>query len=114
MAMPTYPVCPVLSQGFLGLVKQGLIDNGIVLASIDRTLVGNLATIDPVLQHGVERSASKGLAAVRRAIGRGSGFADDPGRIKLSVELPDRSQLDVAAEDHADGLGFALVDDELA
>ena len=47
------------------LPKLG-IDNGLVLTGIGRALVNDLAAIDAVLQHQIQRGAGKALAAGQR------------------------------------------------
>ena len=85
---------------------RALVDDGLVLAGVALVLVDDLAAIDPVLQHQIESTARERLAAIGTAIRCLAGLADDPLRIQLLLEQPDRPQLAVAPEDVADRLGL--------
>ena len=96
----------VLGQDGLDLVPERLVDDGLMLARIALALVDDLATIDPVLQHQVERTASQRLAAIATAIGCRPDLADDAGGIKVLLQFPDRLEFGVTPEDVSDRLGF--------
>src|SRR6476620_3938159 len=85
-----------------------------MLAWIALALVHNLATVNPVLQHEVERAAGDRPAAVPAAIGGSADLADNASSIEVFLQLPDGLEIGVAPEDVPDGLGFRGVDDELA
>ena len=55
----------VCRQGLLNLLPEILIDDRRVLAWIGLVLMHDLAAIDAVLQHVVERSPSQRLASIR-------------------------------------------------
>src|SRR5882762_6207496 len=76
-------------------------------------LVHDLAAIDPVAQHRIERAPGERLAApaaARRACPR---FAANAGAIELLLQQSHRAERGIAAEDVLDGFGFARDDDQL-
>src|SRR5213080_2747771 len=85
-----------------------------MLAWIALARVHNLATINAVLQHQVERTTGDRLAAVPAAVRGGPDLAHNAGAIEILLQFPDRLEFGVAPEDMSDGLGFCAVDDELA
>src|SRR5712692_4387821 len=76
-------------------------------------LVHDLAAIDPVAQHQIERSARQRLAAPAAARRADPGFAANAGGVELLLQEPHRTERGVAAENVLDGLGFARDDDQL-
>ncbi len=101
-------------QGRLNLLPQILIDDRLVLARISLVLMHDLAAIEAILQHVIERSPHHGLASIGPTIRRGAALAEDTRRIEVLLEQSHRAQVLVAAEDVADGLGLGLVDDQLS
>ena len=99
----------VLDEGGLHLVPQRLVDDRIVLAGIGVILVDDLAAIDAVLQHQIERAAGDRHAARCIAEAVEPGLADDAGRVEFLLECTNRFQLGIAAEDMADGVGLGLL-----
>src|SRR5260221_2761817 len=89
-------------------------DDGFVLGWIVVALVDDSPRINPVLQHQVERTAGDRPAAVPAAIGGGADLADNAGTIEVLLQFLDRLEFGVAPEDMSDGLGFCVVEDELA
>jgi DNA invertase Pin-like site-specific DNA recombinase len=64
-----HAVGPVCCEDCLNLAPEGFIDDGLMFAGIAFFLVYDLAAIDPVLQHEIERAAGKrflGARSVRR------------------------------------------------
>ena len=86
---PIGSVDAILGQDGLHVVPKRLVDDGFMLARIALALVDDLAPIDPVLQHQVERTARQRLAAIAAAIGGCPDLADDAGGIKLLLQFPD-------------------------
>src|SRR5690242_18538105 len=76
-------------------------------------LVDDLATIDPVLQHRVERTARRRLATPTAATRANPCFAADAGRGERLLQQPYRAQRGVAAEDVLHGLDLFRHDDQL-
>src|SRR5262245_19598649 len=94
----------VLREDGLNAVPQRLVDNRLMLAWIALALVDNLATVNSVLQHQVQRAAGDRPAAVPSAVGGGAELADNAGGIEVFLQFPDRLELGVAPEDVPDGL----------
>src|SRR5439155_21523194 len=68
-------------------------------------LVDDLASIDPVLQHQIERTAGEWLAASQ---------ATRCARPQLAVDAAGRAEFGVTAKDEAHGFRLAVDDDQLA
>lgn len=73
------PLDTVLGENRLDLVPQWLVDDGGVLSRICPTLVGDLAPVNAVLQHQIERATGDLLATIRGAVGPNPSFAPDQG-----------------------------------
>src|SRR5438552_10748835 len=67
----------------LDLVPQRLVDDWLVLARVMRALMADLAAVDPVLQHQVQRTPGQRLAAPASAGAARSAFAADARCIEL-------------------------------
>ena len=101
-------------QDALDLVEQRLIDDRIMLPGMRDTLVHNLAAIEPVRQHGIERTTTKRLAAIGGAVVALPALADDARTIQFLLQQADRLQRCVSLEDQLDGLRLGRVHDQLA
>jgi len=62
------PIDTVLGENSLDLVPKGLVHDGLMLSGIRASFVGDLATIDAVLQHEIEGAAGQFLAAIPGAV----------------------------------------------
>ena len=82
----------ICRQGLLHLLPQILIDDRLVLAGISLVLMHDLAAIDAVLQHVVERSPRHRLAPIGPTIRRGAALADDARRIEVLLEQSHRAK----------------------
>src|SRR5271156_5027898 len=102
----------VLGEYGLDVAPMRLIDDGLMLARIAFALMDDFPTINPVLQHQVERTAGEWLAAIWAAIGGRPDFADNAGAIEILLQSADRPEFDVTPKDVSDRLGFRFVDDE--
>src|SRR6266446_10735662 len=102
--------------GELGLdsIPERLIDDRLVFAKIGLFVVSNLAAINAVLQHQVERTTGEWLATRDAARGaRPQPALDTPG-FKLVLQQSDRAEFGIAAKNEAHGFRLAVDDDELA
>src|SRR3954453_8690894 len=63
LIVPRHTLGAVRCQGRLSFFEERLLDDRLMLARIGDAFVSDLAAIDPVLQHRVERSAAEALAA---------------------------------------------------
>src|SRR6478735_8101975 len=77
-------------------------------------LVDDLASIDPVLQHQIERAAGEWLAALPATRCARPQFAPDAAGVQLALQQPDRAEFGIPTKNEAHGLRLAFVDDELA
>src|SRR6516162_8147224 len=95
-------------------LPERLIDDRRVFAPMGLALVNNLAEIDAIAQHQVERPAREWLAAdaATRSARPGSGY--DPSDFELLLQQPDRAEFGIAVEDRAYEFCLAVDDDELA
>src|SRR5262249_45450468 len=78
------------------------------------TLVGDLAPVDAVLQHQIERPTANLLTAIGGAVRPNPSFAPDPRSCKLIMQLANRFDRKIAPVDIYDGPGLISVDDKLA
>src|SRR5215204_3199727 len=95
-------------------IKHGAGHDGSVLAGIARTLVIQLAKVDPVPEDVGQRSigqghASDGPARAERPLPR-----HDPALPQLALQGRQRAEGEIALEDQPDSLGLVLSDQELA
>src|SRR4029077_18669512 len=77
-------------------------------------LVDDLASIDPVLQHQIERAAREWLAAAQATRCAGPQPALDAAGGELVLQQPDRAEFGIAAKNESHGFRLAVDDDELA
>src|SRR5712672_402285 len=98
----------------LDRIPERLIDNRLVLARIGLLVVNDLAPINAVLQHQVERTAGERLPTRDAARGAGPQLALDAPRFQLVLQQPDRAEFGIAAKDEAHDFRLAVDDDELA
>src|SRR5215471_7839837 len=77
MSCACVPLGGVAGKLCLNRIPQRLIDDRRVLARMGLRLVNNLAAIDAVLQHQIERAAREWLAAVQATRGAGPQSALD-------------------------------------
>src|SRR5438034_11026319 len=77
-------------------------------------LVDDLAAIDPVLQHQIERAAREWLAAAPATRCARPQPAVDAAGVELVLQQPDRAEFGIAAKNEAHGFRLALDDDQLA
>jgi len=66
------------------------IEDGFVLARVGFALVNDVAPIEPVLQHQIERSAGKMLAAGEPSAGALTALAHETQPVQLGPEQSDR------------------------
>src|SRR5207248_11460805 len=91
-----------------------LIDDRRVFARMGLSLVHDLAAIEPVLQHQVERAAREWLAANAAPRSGGPRFAVDRLSFELVLQQPDRTEFGIAAKNGANDLCLTLDHKELA
>src|ERR1700730_2030460 len=84
------------------------------VCSMGLLLVDDLASIDPVLQHQIERAAREWLAAARATRCARPQLALDAAGVELVLQQPDRAAFGIAAKNESHGLRLAFDDDELA
>ena len=78
----------IASELLLDELPEFSVDDRLVLAWIDFSLVPDLAAIDLVLQQGIERTARKAVAARQDATGALAALADDAKPVKLVPQQP--------------------------
>src|SRR5271165_1058494 len=102
--------------GELGLdrIPEQLIDNRLMFATIGLFVVNDLAPINAVLQHQVERPAREWLARFETARGAHPQLALDAPGLQLVLQQPDRAEFGIAAKNEAHDFRLAADDDELA
>ncbi len=76
--------------------------------------MGDLAPVNAVLQHQVERATGYLLAAIRGAVGPNPSFTPDPRTRKFIVQIANRFEHEIATVDIDDRAGLVFIDDELA
>ena len=102
----------VLGEPPLHRIPQLLVDDRLVLTGIGVVAVDDLAAVDPVPQHQVERAAGDRLAAPAAPRSAGPALADDPPGFEFLLEQPHRAERGVAKEDLTHGLSLGLDHDE--
>src|ERR1700728_1385543 len=73
----------------LNIVPKRLIDHGRMLARVALALMDDFTTINPVLQHQVQRAAGEVLTAIGAAIGGRPDLADNAGAIEILLQFAD-------------------------
>src|SRR6266403_3703742 len=102
--------------GEVGLdsIPERLIDDRLVFAKMGLFPVNDLAAINAVLQHQVERATGEWLPTRDAARGACPQFAPDAAGFQLVLQQPDRAAFGVAPKDEAHDFRLAVDDDELA
>ena len=98
------PLLPLLRQAGLHRVPEIQVDDGRVLAGVDRALVRDLAPVQPVAQQRVQRAPGEWLPRL----------APDAVEGELLLQQPHRAEREVEAEHAPDGVGLGLVHHQLA
>src|SRR4029077_9470876 len=76
--------------------------------------VNNVAPIEPVLQHQVERAAGEPLTAGQPSPSSFTALAHETQPVEVSLEQRDRAEFRIAFEDHPDGRRLRLIYDQFA
>src|SRR6202040_1415282 len=95
-------------------IPERLIDNRLVFAKMALLVVDDLAPIDAVLQHQVERTAGEWLATRDAARTARPQFALDVAGFQLVLQQSDRAEFGVAAKNQAHDFRLAVDDNELS
>src|SRR6266478_6151020 len=98
----------------LDSIPERLIDDRLVFAKMGLFPVNDLAAIDAVLQHQVERAAGEWFPTRDAARGARSQLAPDAPGLQFFLQQPDRAEFGVAPKDEAHDFRLAVDDDELA
>src|SRR5438132_4614154 len=109
MSRACVPLGGVAGQLCLNRIPQRLIDDRRMLTRMGLRLVDDLASVNPVLQHQIERTAREWLAAPQATRCAGPQFALDAAGVQLVLQQPDRAEFGIAAKNEA-----AFDDDQLA
>src|SRR5438309_128026 len=95
-------------------IPERLIDNRLMFAKMGLLVVDDLAPVNAVLQHQIERTAGKWLATRDAARGARPQLALDAQGLQLVSQPPDRAEFGIAAKNEAHDFSLAVDDDELA
>ena len=95
-------------------IPERLIDNRLVFAKMALLVVDDLAAIDAVLQHQIERTAGEWLATRDAARAARPQFALDVAGFQLVLQQSDRAEFGVAAKNQAHDFRLAVDDNELS
>src|SRR5207253_9842212 len=98
MSCAGVPLGGVAGQLCLNRIPQRLIDDRRVLTRMGLPLVDDLASIDPVLQHQIERAAGEWLAAAQATRCACPKFAPNSAGVQLVLQQPDRAEFGIAAK----------------
>src|SRR5580704_676915 len=107
------PLGEVAGKLSLDRVPQRLIDDRRVFARVELALVNDLASVNAVLQHQVERAARERPAADEAPGNARPQLTFDPARFQLVLQQSDRAEFGIAAENQPNGIGLAVDHDEL-
>src|ERR1700738_1665863 len=102
MSCACVPLGGVAGKLCLNRIPQRLIDDRRVLTRMGLLLVDDLASIDPVLKHQIERAAGEWLAASQATRCAGPQLAVDAAGVELVLQQPDRVGVGLAGEDGAE------------
>src|SRR4029079_4997775 len=103
----------IVLEQILHRVKEGGVNDRLVLAGEPFSLVAHLAEAGPVLEQVGERTVGQSHSA-RIAPGRiGSPLRNDRLSIELGFEPAQTFKVEIASIDEANGVGFGLVDYQL-
>src|SRR6202035_2805297 len=91
-------------------IPERLIDNRLVFAKMGLLVVDDLAPIDAVLQHQVERTAGEWLATRDASRAARPQFAVDVAGLQLVLQQPDRAEFGIAAKNEAHDFRLAVDD----
>jgi hypothetical protein len=108
------PLRPVLFKVALRPSPQLFVDDRCVFSQKRFTLVGNLAPVDSVPQHEVQRPARKLLAAIGASIRSRAAFAYDTPSTEIISQGAHRPKFKITSKDMAHGVCFRFVDDKFA
>src|SRR4029077_254839 len=97
MSCACVPLGGVAGQLCLDRIPQRLIDDRRVLTGMGLLLVDDLASIDPILQHQIERTAGEWLAASPETRCARPQLALDAAGVQLVLQQPDRTEVGIAA-----------------
>src|ERR1700730_17572336 len=102
--------------GELGLdrIPERLIDDRLMFAKMGLLVVNDLAPIDAVPQHQVERTAGEWLSTRDAARDARSQFALDALGFQLVLQPPDGAEFGIAAKDEAHDFRLAFDEHKLA
>src|SRR5215831_12253011 len=107
MSSVCVPLGGVAGNLCLNRIPQRLIDDRRVLTRMGLRLVDDLAAIDAVLQHQVERAAREWLAAAPATRCARPQRALDAAGVQLVLQQPDRAEFGIAAKNEAQGFRLA-------
>src|SRR5437762_13880430 len=96
MSCARVPLGGVAGKLRLNRIPQRLIDDRPVLPRMGLRLVDDLASIDPVLQHRIERAAREWLAASQATRCARPQRALDAAGVELLLQQPDRAECGIA------------------
>src|SRR6201984_3662276 len=108
------PLGGIAGKLSLNGIPQRLIDDRRVLARMGLLLVNDLASVNAVLQHQVERAAREWLAALQATRSARPRLAFEPAGFQLVFQQSDRAEFGIAAKNEAHDFRLAVDDDELA
>src|SRR6267142_5785210 len=114
MSCACVPLGGVAGKLCLNRIPQRPIDDRRVLTRMGLLLVDDLASVDPVLQHQIERAAAEWLAAAPATRCAGPQLALNAAGVELVLQQPDRAEFGMAAKNEAHGFRLAFDDDQLA
>src|SRR6266404_8158387 len=114
MSSACVPLGGVASKLCLNRIPQRLIDDRRVLTRMRLLLVDDLASIDLVLKHQIERAAREWLAASQATRCARPELAPNGAGVELVLQQPNRAEFGIATKNEAHGFRLAFDDDELA
>src|SRR5437899_8310054 len=95
------PLGGIAGKLCLNRIPQRLIDDRRVLTRMGLLLVDDLASIDPVLQHQIQRAADEWLAAAQATRCARPQPALNAAGVELGLQQPDRAEFGIAAKNEA-------------
>src|SRR5947199_2144828 len=111
MSCACVPLGGVAGKLCLNRIPQRRIDDRRVLTRMGLLLVDDLAAIDAVLQHQIERAAREWLAAAPATRCARPQPALDAAGVELVLQQPNRAEFGIVAKNKAHGLRLAFDDD---
>jgi hypothetical protein len=112
LARLTVLALPIAQEQLLHLIPFFPLNDRLMLARVDGTLVSDLAGVDVVPENLIQAATGEAVASGVASIAR-AGFGPDRCSVEMFLQRRDRTESEVLAVDFPDALGFLGSDVQL-